>query len=199
MKILLLIHLLFAGFYTHGSDSDTLISCHFNQTPFTEFCQEIYRQTGKKIYYQDAWVHDIRVTMNEEGITVLSAVEMALLGTNLTVSAWNDGLVILPGEGLPDRLPYFKTQLVSSDSATEENKVLTQSEERYLIGRKADVLQTLQVGKKGITGKNSWVTIRGRITVTDPNYVDQSANTIAQDIYADWVKNGMLKFPPVKK
>jgi len=37
------------------------------------------------------------------------------------------------------------------------------------------------------------------ITVTDPNYVDQSANTIAQDIYADWAKNGMLKFPPVKK
>jgi len=39
----------------------------------------------------------------------------------------------------------------------------------------------------------------GDITVTDPNYVDQSATTIAQDIYADWQKNNLLKYPPVKK
>ncbi len=37
------------------------------------------------------------------------------------------------------------------------------------------------------------------ITVTDPNYVDQSATTIAQDIYADWQKYNLLKYPPVKK
>jgi len=39
----------------------------------------------------------------------------------------------------------------------------------------------------------------GDITITDPNYVDQAALTIAQDIYADWVNNNMLKFPPTKK
>jgi hypothetical protein len=37
------------------------------------------------------------------------------------------------------------------------------------------------------------------ITVTDPNYVDQSATTIAQDIYADWLKYNLLKYPPTKK
>jgi hypothetical protein len=37
------------------------------------------------------------------------------------------------------------------------------------------------------------------ITVTDPNYVDQSATTIAKDIYADWQKNNLLKYPSVKK
>lgn len=39
----------------------------------------------------------------------------------------------------------------------------------------------------------------GDITITDPNYVDQAAVTIAQDIYADWQNNNLLKFPPVKK
>jgi hypothetical protein len=39
----------------------------------------------------------------------------------------------------------------------------------------------------------------GDIAVTDPNYVDQAATTIAQDIYADWQKNNLLKYPPVKK
>jgi len=37
------------------------------------------------------------------------------------------------------------------------------------------------------------------ISVTDPNYVDQSANTIAQNIYADWQKNNLLKFAAVTK
>ena len=37
------------------------------------------------------------------------------------------------------------------------------------------------------------------ITVTDPNYVDQSATTIAQDIYADWLKYNLLKYSPTKK
>lgn len=37
------------------------------------------------------------------------------------------------------------------------------------------------------------------ISVTDPNYVDESATTIAQDIYTDWQKNGLLKFALPKK
>lgn len=37
----------------------------------------------------------------------------------------------------------------------------------------------------------------GDITVTDPNYVDQSATTIAQDIYNNWLKDQLVT-PPVK-
>lgn len=39
----------------------------------------------------------------------------------------------------------------------------------------------------------------GDIIVTDQNYVDQSATIIAKDIYADWQKYNLLKFPTVKK
>jgi len=35
----------------------------------------------------------------------------------------------------------------------------------------------------------------GDITVTDPNYIDQSATTIAQDIWADWLKNSLVNSP----
>ncbi len=37
------------------------------------------------------------------------------------------------------------------------------------------------------------------ISVTDPNYVDQSATTIAKDIFTDWQQKNLLKFPPTKK
>ncbi|MBU2650185.1 MAG: hypothetical protein KKA81_04560 [Bacteroidetes bacterium] len=35
----------------------------------------------------------------------------------------------------------------------------------------------------------------GDITVTDPNYVDKAATTIAQDIYNDWVKDNIVASP----
>jgi hypothetical protein len=38
----------------------------------------------------------------------------------------------------------------------------------------------------------------GDITVTDPQYVDQSAVNIAQYIYADWQKYSLLKFADKK-
>ena len=39
----------------------------------------------------------------------------------------------------------------------------------------------------------------GDITVTDPNYVDEAANSIASEIFADWQKDGLLKYPSGKK
>jgi hypothetical protein len=36
------------------------------------------------------------------------------------------------------------------------------------------------------------------ITVTDPQYIDQAADNIARQIYADWQKDNMLKFPEKK-
>jgi len=39
----------------------------------------------------------------------------------------------------------------------------------------------------------------GDVTVTDPNYVDQATNIIAQKIYADWKNNNLLKYPAPSK
>jgi len=38
----------------------------------------------------------------------------------------------------------------------------------------------------------------GEISVTDPEYVDQVASTIGNQIYADWQKQGILKYPQTK-
>ncbi|NQV03619.1 MAG: TonB-dependent receptor, partial [Bacteroidia bacterium] len=121
-------------------------------------------ESGVRIYFHESWVQGIKVTIDADNISVLSATEIALIGTGLKLSVWNDHLVVMPGEILPARLPRFEIQQLQSDSSSPGIKELTQSEERYLIGRKADVMQTIRVGKKGVAGSGSRVTIRGRIT-----------------------------------
>lgn len=163
-KLLLFLNLFFASYPTPETGPDTLISCHFSKLPFPEFCEYIYRESGVKIYYHESWVKGLTVTIDADKISVKSAAELALQGTGLEVSIWNNDLVALPGEKLPTELPGFELEQVQAGTLGTGEKPLTQSETRYLIGRRADVTQTMQIGKKGLTGTKSMVTIRGRIT-----------------------------------
>lgn len=164
MKVLLFIHLLFGVIHDGDKGPGTLVSCHYREIPFTEFCNYLYRESGVRIYYQESWVRGLRVTIDADSISVRSALERVLQGTNLEVSAWNRDLLIMPGESLLQELPHFETKQARSDTSAPGTRSITTSEERYITGRKADIMQTLKVGKKGVAGKGAKVTIRGRIT-----------------------------------
>jgi len=164
IKLPLLIHLFLLGFISHDKGPDTLISCHLHDVTFTYYCDHVYRESRIKIYYQESWIRDVKVTIDADDISVFKATELVLKGSGLSVSVWNNNLVIMPGEILLSGLPEFEIQKVQSDSSVPDSGVITQSEERYLTGRRADVMQTIKVGKKGLAGSSSRITIRGRIT-----------------------------------
>jgi CarboxypepD_reg-like domain/TonB-dependent Receptor Plug Domain len=164
MKLLLFIHLLFWGYPAQDKGLDTLLSCHFRDLQFKEFCDYIYHESGVRVYYQESRVKGLRVTIDADNISVISATKIVLKGTGLDVSVWNNDLVVMPGEILPEGLPRFELQQLKSDKPAPVTGVLTQSEEHYLKGKKPEVMQTLRVGKKGGVRSGSMVTIRGRIT-----------------------------------
>ena len=164
MNLLLLIHVFFFGHALQDKSPDTLVSCHFKDAPFNEFCEFITAKTGVNIYIHEAWAAGLTVTMDADNIRAKTAVELALKGKGLEVSLWNGDLVVMPGEKLPEKLPGFEALHPESDSAHAGAHAITRSEEHYLTGRKADVLQTIRVGRKGAAGSDAMVTIRGRIT-----------------------------------
>ena len=147
-----------------ASSPDSLISCHFSNIPLTEFCRFIEEKTGTTVFYRVEWVDSVFVTINEDNITVKQALEKSLKNTRLKVSVWNDQLIILPGAVLLKNLPEYRSGDEKSIWRTEDETLLTQSEARYLTGRKADVAQTIRVGKNGTSATKKTVTIRGRIT-----------------------------------
>lgn len=167
-KLLLVIILVLPTFpisaFASETAPDTVISVHVSQMPFPDFCDFIYRQSGVTIYYEASWTDGLKVTIDADRISVMSAVENALKETKLEISVWNNDLVILPGEKLLKQLPYFGSGLSETGITGAGEKTLTLSEERYLTGRKADVTQSIQIGRNGQPGKKSMVTIRGRIT-----------------------------------
>ncbi|PKP53563.1 MAG: TonB-dependent receptor [Bacteroidetes bacterium HGW-Bacteroidetes-1] len=161
-KLLIFLILIIYAFPAKAIGPDTLISCHFDGIDFIEFSNEIYKISQVKIYFEESWVQGLEVTIQSDQITVKDAVELALYCSGLEVSVWNKQLLILPGEKLPESLPEYLIH-IKTDTIENIDNALTQSEQRYLTGRKADVTQTIRIGRKGLAGSNSKVTIRGRV------------------------------------
>jgi hypothetical protein len=185
MKLLVLIQVFFQGPAVPAQGPDTVISCHYHNTGLAAFCQALQAESGVRIYYQDQWVAGINVTLDADSISVRSALERTLEGTELNVSVWNGSLVIHPGDKLPESLPVFTGSVVISGVELEAAPGLTQTEERYLTGRQADVTQTITVGSKSLAKANGKVSILGRIT-------DQETGepVIGATMYLEEIKSG---------
>lgn len=166
-KLLIVISVLISSWvFASGlkaASPDSLVKCHFTNASFTEFCNYLFRESGVRVYYKAIWVDSLRVTLDADNISVKSAVEKSLENTWLKVSIWNGGLVIIPRDRLLTALPDYTAGTEQDGITSAEEEALTQSEARYLIGRKADVTQTIRIGQNGKPGIKGTVTIRGRI------------------------------------
>ena len=160
---LLLILLLQFGSPQQVQGPDKVMSCHFNNVPFTEFCDFVFRQTGVSIFYHEIWVNKMSVTLDSDSITVLSAVRQVIEGSGLEISVWHNDLAILPGVTLLTQLPVYKQTANKTDTALQKERVITKSEERYITGRKPDVTQTITVGRTGSNMDNTMAKVLGRV------------------------------------
>jgi len=145
----------------------TRVAVHVKDVPFEEFCRLIHDQATVKVFYDPEWVVNLKVTMDKDSITALLAVTEALKGTRLEVSAWHGNLLILPGEQLLTDLPSYIQKVQKTEASDSGSRMLTESEERYITGRKADAIQTIRVGRKGANPAGAKARIQGRILDED--------------------------------
>ncbi|MBK9980906.1 MAG: carboxypeptidase-like regulatory domain-containing protein [Saprospiraceae bacterium] len=142
---------------------DKIISCHFHNTSFSTFANDILQQSGIVIYYREEWTKSLVVNIDVDEISVLDVVTQAIQGSGLDVSVWNNNLVLLRGEKLINTLPSFEHKSISIDSAVQRETALTASEERYITGRKADAIQTIRIGKAGGNRNGTKAKVLGRL------------------------------------
>jgi len=143
--------------------AEQVIAIHVKSVPFSEFCAILYKQSAVKVYYDAKGIKDLKVSIDKDSISPISAVIEAIKGTGLEVSVWHDNLVILPGEKLITTLPAYDFKNKKHSGTDSVSEALTQSEERYITGRKADVTQSLRIGMKGASIAGGKAKIRGRI------------------------------------
>jgi hypothetical protein len=161
--IVLLILLLPFRTFLWAQGPDKVLTCHFKNVPFIEFCDSVSHQTGVTIYYKEEWVKNLYVTIDSDSISVLSAVSKVLTGSGLEVSVWNNDLAILPNTKLLKELPAYEQIVEVNGTSEPKEKTVTESEKRYITGRKPGLTKTLTIGNAGGNAGNGKIKVLGRV------------------------------------
>jgi hypothetical protein len=187
--ILLIIILIFFIYPLDGQEPDRIINIHLQNASFQEFSEIVFKQTGVRLFYDEMLFDSLKITIDADSVPVGAALREILKGTMLKPSFWHNDIVILKGEELIKNLPVWEQAAQSIDTA-ENKKGRTLSEERYLIGHKQAVIQTIKVGKQGVANKSNKVRIMGRIIdlesgeplVSAPLYITETKTGAVTDI-----------------
>jgi hypothetical protein len=163
VKVILLILFLQFVIPIKAQGPDKVIACHFRNIPFSEFCENVLRQTGVNIYYKEKWVNKLNVILDSDSITVLSAVRQVIEGTGLKVSLWHHNLVVLPEVKLIADLPSYEQIAKTNSTIEQKEQSITEIEERYITGRKPGVTQTITIGQAGSITGNTRAKVLGRV------------------------------------
>lgn len=160
---LILILFLWFGSTLQAQGPEKVMVCHFRNISFAEFCDTVFHQTNVNIYYRGVWVNNLNVTLDSDSITVLSAVRQVIAGSDLEVSVWHNNLVILPRIKLLTELPAYEQFIKTDNTIGQKELAITETEERYITGRKPGVIQIITIGRTGANTGDSKAKVLGRV------------------------------------
>jgi len=149
-----------------GQDSDIVFSGNYQDVPFLEFVRDLEQQSGVRFYFLEDWIRGVRVTASGEEISLRRTLDKTLLPAGLYYHLEGKKQVYLSNQqAYVQRLPDYSGSVGSSGLNGEgESKDLTSTEQRYIDGRKAGMLETLTVGDREEGGGKNVAVLHGKIS-----------------------------------
>ena len=183
-----LLLILFSFIQLDGQDSDITISGNFSDLPFPEFAEEVEQQSGATFYFLEEWVKGIRVTVSGDQVSLRRTLDRVLVPAGLNYYLDAQLQVFLTNQAplvfsLPD---YSGTgeSLLDSAALAQQDK-LTSTERRYIEGKRAGLLETMQVGNSEAAGGVTNAVLHGKISD-----VETGEPLIGATIYFEELKKG---------
>lgn len=136
------------------------ISGKYVEMPLPQVLMEIQEQTDFSFFFQKKELDSSIVTLNLVDISIENALNKLLVDTDLTFSIIRGTQVYITKSKLvPINLVLDTLSEIRSQRLVEENAI-TNSEQRYLVGRKSDVMKSITIGEKRNQGNAKFVTLR---------------------------------------
>ncbi|MDF1574920.1 MAG: TonB-dependent receptor [Bacteroidales bacterium] len=153
-------------FSLRGQNSDILFRGDFQDVPFGEFVNDVEQQTGVRFYFLENWIRGVRVTASGEEISLRRTLDRTLLPAGLYYHVEGEKQIYLSNQQVfVHRLPEYSGSAGKVDQMKEgEGAGLTSTEQRYIDGRKAGMLQTITVGSREEGGGKNVAVLHGKIT-----------------------------------
>jgi len=169
---------------------EKVMDCHLNNISFPEFSEAVLNQTGVRIYYRSEWISKLKITLDADSITAGEALTRVLKGTGLLMSYRDGDLVVLPGVKLLAGLPSYAQVATAEVMSGKKEEAITETEARYITGRRPGVTQRVTIGRPGDNRGNSMVKALGRVIDEETGeplhfvavYVTEAKTGVATDV-----------------
>lgn len=177
----------------NAQDVNPKIRGGWNNTPFEDFAEELKKETGIHSYFKKEWVEDLYITTGPDSLMLRTLLGRHIYQHGLTYSLVNsDKLYLLPSKKLYTELPEFVVS-EEEDWRKDGKDGLSESEEKYLQGRKADMTETILVGNRRADFPSRPVTITGSIINTESGEPVTGAAMIIQETGKGSITNAQGK------
>ncbi len=176
-----------------GNEMDLRFRGSFRDVPFAEFVQTVEDRTSARFYYLEEWISGIRVTAAGDSLSLRKILTDLLEPVSLSFHIDSDHSVYLVNRPelvthLPDYNDPPEGIATESASATEAADY-TRTEQRYVEGRQAVTLETLEVGDREMEGGGRAV-IHGKMTDAETGepligatlYLEELKKGVATDV-----------------
>ena len=165
MQICLLI-LSFIPFSLNGQVKDVIFRGNFQDVTFEDFVRDVEQQTGVSFYYLESWTRGLRVTASGDEISLRKTLDLTLLPAGLYYVLEGTGEIYLSeGQALVSKLPdYSGSQGELGLSVDQDISGPTSTEQKYIDGRKAGMLETISVGTRAAGEGTNVAVLYGKIT-----------------------------------
>jgi len=178
MKKIIIICLGLGIFFTaSGQQPDNMIiSGAYNNIPFNDFIREIEMKTTLRFYYLQDWIKDVRITFSGTDVSLVQILNDQLKKAGLQFFIESCNVYIYPGELIITELPSYRISGIEHYD-TDSIKSITETEKKYLEGRKISSIEVLEIGDKRKTAGVSNCILDGKI-VDESNSEPLSGATV---------------------
>lgn len=186
MNRLIILALLLISFRLTFCQTDTYIpSKQFDSVSFTELVQFIESESDLRIYFNNDWVDDVILSINDHSplLQQLSG-QLLLKGIHLYIEG--NSIILIKGEEPIARLPRFRSNEHATLSSREENEI-TVAEKSYLQSKKTASSEVLIIGDESKTAPGMSCSVKGKIK--------DAANgepVIGATVYVDEIQYGTV-------
>lgn len=164
MKKLLVIFLQFLMLCQAYGQNDTLtISCDVTNISLEKFIDIVQSQANVKVFYSKESIKNVRISLSANSIELTEAFTRTLSAYNLKPTWWNKSIVIVDQEFSFTTLPSYTEPAYKSEKIDLNQDFLTETERKYLTGRRPDAVKTIEVGSKARANSNAKAKIKGTL------------------------------------
>ena len=167
LKIVILLGIVPLHLFAQKNEAIT-INGSFKALSFPEFVAQMEANYPIHFYYKDEWVDSIEVNLTTDSTTIPNLMDKVLKGTKLDYAFIPPGTIyLLPTKKFVHSLPSYYMANEEQDTGQVQKEELTNIEEKYLLGRQPDMIETIVVGSRENRKFGKAAVITGKLTDGD--------------------------------